>query len=424
MIGSGRGSGRGYDVVVVGLGLAGLVAAVAATSRGARTLVVGRGHGTLRFRTGSIDVLGYRDGRPVAAPGDEVRTLAEAAPEHPYALAADGLAPGLEAVRAATAAAGLALVGSLDANRLVATAAGTLRPSCLVPPSLTADWSGERVLVVGLAGFRDFQPELVARVLPEAAARHGLELTCLAMTVHVGPSGRRHLDGLELARSFEDAAFRHDLVEALRGHLQGATLVAMPAVLGLDRAPEVGAELSGALGVPLVELPSLPPSVPGVRLEQALTAALRRAGAAVQVGPSARVGPESGPVAWVELAGPGHPLRVPAGRVVLATGGLASGGLEVTIDEEIVETAAGLPVRREEGVLYGTGFLAPDGHPAHRAGVRVDAAMRPIGDDGAPLRPNLFAAGGLLAAADRARERSADGICCATGWRAGQEAAA
>src|SRR5215472_14953292 len=119
MIGSGRGSGRGYDVVVVGLGLAGLVAAVAATSRGARTLVVGRGHGTLRFRTGSIDVLGYRDGRPVAAPGDEVRALAEAEPGHPYALAGDDLAPGLEAVRTAAAAAHVTLEGSLAGNRLV-----------------------------------------------------------------------------------------------------------------------------------------------------------------------------------------------------------------------------------------------------------------------------------------------------------------
>jgi glycerol-3-phosphate dehydrogenase subunit B len=421
---SAAGRRAGYDVVVVGLGLAGLVAGLAAVGRGARTLVVGRGYGTLRFRTGTVDVLGYRDGRRVESPGDEVGELARTAPEHPYALAGDALAPGLDAVRAAAGAEGLALEGSLAANRLVATAAGTLRPSCLVPASLAADWSSGRVLAVGLAGFRDFQPDLVARVLPEAAARHGIELTCRTMTVHLPASGRRHLDGMELARRFEDAAFRRELVAALRGHLDGATLLAMPAVLGLRRAAEVGAELSSALGVPLVELPSLPPSVPGVRLELALAAALRRAGGTVQVGPSARVGPESGPVGWVELAGPGHPLRVPAGRVVLATGGLASGGLEVTIDEDIVEPAAGLPVRREAGALYGTGFLAPDGHPAHRAGVRVDAAMRPVGENGEPLRQNLFAAGGLVASADRARERSADGVCCATGWRAGQEAAA
>lgn len=416
--------GGGYDVVVVGLGLAGLVAALAAAGRGARPLVVGRGHGTLRFRPGAIDVLGYRDGRLVAAPGQEARALAAAAPDHPYALAGDDLAPGLEAVRSAAAAADLTLEGTLAANRLIATAAGTLRPSCLVPATLSAAWSDARVLVVGPAGFRDFQPELVARVLPESAAHRGARLSCRPLTVEVSPSGRRHLDGLELARRFEEPGFRREFAGAVRAGLGHATLVAMPAVLGLARAAEVAADLCGALGVPVVELPSLPPSVPGVRLEQALTAAVRRAGGAVQVGPSARVGPETGPAGWVELAGPGHPLRVPAGRVVLATGGLASGGLEVTIDGDVVETVAGLPVRREAGALYGPRFLEPGGHPAHRAGLRVDRAMRPLGEDGEPVRPNLFAAGGLLASADRALERSSDGICCATGWRAGREAAA
>src|SRR5205807_9750322 len=103
-----------YDVVVVGLGLAGLVAGLAAASRGATVLVTRKGYGTLRFRTGTVDVLGYREGRLVTSPAAEVRELAHAHPDHPYALAQSELADGLAAVRAAAAASGLVPQGEVS----------------------------------------------------------------------------------------------------------------------------------------------------------------------------------------------------------------------------------------------------------------------------------------------------------------------
>jgi glycerol-3-phosphate dehydrogenase subunit B len=409
-----------YDVVVVGLGLAGLVAGLAAASRGASVLVAGKGYGTLRFRTGTIDVLGYRDGHRVESPATELPLLAGSGAPHPYALARSDLPDGLAAVRQAAMAVGVTLRGDLAANQLIATAAGTLRPTCLAPPSMAAEWHGARVLVVGLEGYRDFQPELVAAVLPAAASQHGFELVTRPVTVDLPSLHRRHLGGLELARRFEEPSVRRELAAALRSALEGTTLVALPAVVGLEGHAEAASELAELLGAALVELPTLPPSVPGLRLELALTAALREAGARLQVGAGVRV-----TTTHVELESAGHPLRIPVRRLVLASGGFASGGLEVLLDGSVRESVADLPVWAPNGLpLFGRSFLEPGGHAAGLAGVPVDRRMRPVDASGAPARAGLFCAGGVLAGANRAVEKSADGICCATGWRAGLEAAA
>ncbi len=415
-----------YDLVVAGLGLAGLTAAAAAAERGARVLCVGKGWGTTHFRSGTVDVLGYLDGAEVRNPGEAIQRVIADIPDHPYATVAPALEGGLDQVRRALAAAGIDAVGSMAENRRVATAAGTYRPACLVPESLDARWQGARVLAVGLHGYRDFEPELFAAVLPERARRRGLTVRVRATSVDLPQLHRHHLDGMTLARLFDGQVFRRQLASALRARIGSATLLCLPAVLGLNDPGGALAALEQDLGTPVVEVPTLPPSIPGIRLAQALERAARARGARIQVGPRLLVEREEGRATALRIQGAARDTRLPLGRLVLATGGVASGGLIVDGKRgEVCETVAALPVRQPEEPVeewYREGVLGP-AQPIARAGLRFDRHLHPLIGDGQPVE-NVFCCGGLLSGARRSVERSADGIAVASGHLAAQEATA
>jgi glycerol-3-phosphate dehydrogenase subunit B len=101
--------------------------------------------------------------------------------------------------------------------------------------------------------------------------------------------------------------------------------------------------------------------------------------------------------------------------VVLATGGFASGGLELDSRWTARETALGLPVAGVPAPgdeRFSPGYF--DDHPIARAGVAVDAELRPAGYE------NVLVAGATLAGAEPWREKSGDGISLATGYRAAE----
>jgi glycerol-3-phosphate dehydrogenase subunit B len=181
-------------------------------------------------------------------------------------------------------------------------------------------------------------------------------------------------------------------------------------------------DLEQALGAPVFEVPTLPPSVPGIRLFEALRARLRAAGGRLVVGQSVIGGQgEHGRLEAVIVASAARMVAYRATSFVLATGGLASGGLELDSHGRVRETILDLPVAgapdREQG-LFSPGYF--DEHPVARAGLAVDERLRPLDAEGHPVFENVHAAGAVLAGALPWREQSGNGISLATGYAAAE----
>jgi glycerol-3-phosphate dehydrogenase subunit B len=408
---------RTADVVVVGAGLAGLTAAVRLAEAGLRVVTVAKGLGSIRLSPATIDILGYRPDL-VHEPARELQGFVSAHPGHPYSLVSPvQLAASVQWLKEHADG----YVGDPDANMLLPTALGVPRPSAVVPETMAGGdiRQSRSVAIAGFSVLKDFQPTLAAENLQAAATALGFPLTVRALHLSTSVNGEADVSSLALARRLEDTAFRNAVAAELTAGLRDEEAVGLPAVLGLDQARTVWSDLQAMVGRPVFEIPTVPPSAPGMRLAKVLQDRLRRAGGRLVLGSEA-VGTEvhGEQLAGVRVKIAARQLAWMCRWVVLATGGFASGGITVDLSGAASETAFGLPVSvpPPDEPLFLTRYL--DEHPMGTAGLRVDPLLRPLGHDGEPAYPNLYAAGAVIGGARPAREKSGDGISLSTGYLA------
>jgi glycerol-3-phosphate dehydrogenase subunit B len=415
-----RPAGASYDTVVIGAGLAGLTAALRLTEAGQRVAVLAKGVGATHLAPPTIDVLGYTDG-PIDSPALALPEFAAANPQHPYRqLSIELLRGSLDWFKTRLSDQGYR--GGLDENFFVPTAVGAAKPTALLPETMAAGdlRQGGRFVFVGLRGLKDFFPAYLADNVARAERPGDAPVTTRVVEL-APPLGRAgDVSSLGFAQRFEQADFRDAVLTELDRNLVPGEIVGFPAVLGIGGAGEVWRELETRLGHPVFEVPTLPPSVPGIRVYETMTSALRRQGARLVVG-STVAGAErsNGLLEGVVAHTAGRPLTYRARSFVLATGGFASAGLELDSTGRVRETALDLPVAGLPGAnepLFGTGYF--DEHALSRAGVAVDESRRPVDGEGVPVYKNLHAAGATLAGAVPWREGSGNGLSLASGYAA------
>jgi glycerol-3-phosphate dehydrogenase subunit B len=418
-------AGAAPDVLVLGGGLAGVAAALKAAESGRSVTLLRRGPGASALSTGAIDVAPDPDHRAGALPpkrhsvAECVLALAAKREGHPYAaLGPSGrerMAEALAFVLGRLAEAGLphapfdpgrpghAVVGPTGAMRRVATAqAGQVFGE-------SADLSAARVGVVSLRRHPVLQGDLI---------RAGLR-RMVAETVAVSVEWPEDDDApfllpVEIGRRLDDAEARGRFVAEVRAAVEGKKLshLVLPPVAGFDRPGEVNEALCEATGLEVVESLGGEASLAGHRLEGAMARALAAAGVGVESVRTAEASAE-------RVAG--------AGAIVLATGRFIGGGIvrRGRFREPVFDLPLHDGLRRvdDDPVEMLTDRWGFGAHGLFRAGVKVDASLRPLTLEGRPLRDDLFAAGSVIGGYDPDGDRCGMGVALLTGFLAGEAAA-
>jgi glycerol-3-phosphate dehydrogenase subunit B len=367
-------SGNEFDLLVIGEGLAGINAAAAAAGQGMRVMLAGTGPGSFVLGTACLDLDGI--------------TAAELSP---FAYSPVVMEEAIAFFSDLSARAGCAYDGGLHQHRVLPTVMGTFQKVSMAPRSI---WKGDpgsiaKAVVVGIDHFSLFDPDFVAERLFLHTQRMGWNTSYRSVTLPLPEDHPHPLTAVEIATRWDrNPAYRDALTNGLKRAVKDAELLILPGVLGVKSDDDDFRQLEDDIGCAICELPTVPPSVPGLRLLQGFETHLARIGVELCTGFSVqKLCLHGDQCSGVDLDVPGKLRHIHADAVVLASGRFS----------HLVEPQEA------------------SGDSSRRA-MRVDQELRPVNRDGSVVAINLFACGSVLG---NSEPRHGNAIAVLTGYHAG-----
>jgi glycerol-3-phosphate dehydrogenase subunit B len=407
-------SAEPYDVVVIGAGLAGMAASLFAGRRGLRVAQVGNA-GALLFSSGLLDLMAVHPIEQLQSWTDPWAAMAAVGrdiPGHPYArLGAADLREAFASVIEALSAAGLPYTLPGEHNVRLVTSLGTIKSTLCMPETMAEGAVAMRertpTLLVDFRGLREFS----ARQICQTLKTQWPELRAVTLDYQPAVVGGQAYPA-HIARGLELADHRARLVELIRPHLGNAGAVGLPPVLGITQTQAVAADISRRLGVPIFEVPTIPTSVPGLRLAAALEQAVAKHGVRRFVHTRVQRATRCDLGFTLQLqSGMAQVQLLPARSVILATGRFMGQGLvadRTCIREPLFDLPVVQPPTRS--LWHRPDLFDVNGHAVNRAGIEVNELFQPLESTRAVLHPRLFAVGTILAHHDWARMKCGAGI--------------
>ena len=395
-----------FDTIIIGGGLSGLIAGIDLVRKGQKCLIVSSGQSALHFFSGSLELYGTDD--------EPLKAIAGLDKNHPYSkIGIDKVETLAAKVKPLMAELGLYFKGNADRNHWRLAPLGVMKRAWLTLDEFASFQNADelpwkKVALLNIDGFLDFHTSYIAAGLAEK----GVE--CSISSISMPQIDKLRENPTEMRSTNISKVLTGDMIGTLAARINekidGADAVIMPAVVGLTGCSDV-VRLKELVDRPLHFLATLPPSVPGIRMQLMLKRYFQKQGGVYMLGDSVASGRfEEGRLKAIQTVNHGD-TEFEADNFIIASGSFFSKGL-VASQNEVVEPVFGLDVdaSQDRGQWYDRNMF--NAQPYMEFGVATDSNFR-ASRNGSTVE-NLYAVGAILSGFNSIKEGCGAGVSILT----------
>ena len=266
------------------------------------------------------------------------------------------------------------------------------------------DFENQEVSIVEFENYKDFHSELIAKSIKKFTK--STEIIKIKQ-----PDISKNSDSSALAISFDNLENPENYFNNLKKRLnKNSSIVIFPAVMGLNKYIKVIQTAEKILNKKCVEAPTLPPSIPAIRLNLDLEKEVMQHNNLHKNSFISKAKIENKKCLFVK---DNFDRTFTADTFIVSNGGILMGGLKVYSNGDIKEKIFNPKIQNNNHLLKEKTSLSLNA--LQTSGVVTNKKLNPFSDNNSIIK-NIFYTGRNLANWNPSTEFSGEGVSIASGW--------
>lgn len=413
-----------FDTIIIGGGLAGLICGIRLAENNQRCALITSGKSALYFSSGSFDMLGYLSNYDtVISPLDAITELMIQKPNHPYSkLGIKKIESFAMEATILLQNAGISMDGDIKNNHFRLTPMGIWKPTWLTLNGMAISRedkqsSWKKVVICNLNGFLDFPHQMIAEELRNTGIETDIQILNVTFLDNIKQTSTE-IRSTSITKLLVEDKNLKELANAINRMGNDYDAILLPNVFYTLSDNTFVRLKEMVLDKHLLLTPTMPPSVPGIEIENMLTDHFKKLGGKVFLGDSVLKGEIKDDIVTKIYTSNHEDIPFVGNNYVLATGCFFSKGLvsrNTSVYEPIFDCEVDFVKKREE--WYSKNLFDKQAYLAFGVKTTSDFNAMVKGK----VINNLYAIGSILSGFDPIEESSGAGVAMFTGLEAANQ---